>query len=59
MEYDEGMLAIAVYVFVVTVFTLPFLITFLFIKVSKTIARANKILSYVEEAEEETRKYHE
>lgn len=58
-EYEEGMLVVAVYVFVVTVFTMPFLITYLFVKISRTVQRANKLLSYVEEAEEETRKYHE
>lgn len=58
-EREEALLVIAVYVFVVTVFTMPFLITYLFVKISRTVQRANKLLSYVEEAEEETRKYHE
>ena len=58
-EHDEAILVIAVYVFVVIVFSLPFLITYLFVKIHKTINRANKILSYVEEGEVEARKYHE
>lgn len=58
-EYEEGMLVIAVYVFVVTVFTLPFLITYLFIKISRTIKRVNRVLEYIYENEEEARKYHE
>lgn len=58
-EYEEGLLVVAVYVFVVTVFTLPFLITYLFIKITKTVNRANKLLGYLYESEEESRKYHE
>lgn len=58
-EYEEGMLVIAVYVFVVTVFTLPFLITYLFVKITRTVNRAIKILDYVEENEIESRKFHE
>ncbi len=58
-EYEEGMLVIAVYVFVATVFTMPFLITYLFVKISRTVKRANKLLEFIYEGEEETRKYHE
>lgn len=58
-EYEEGMLVVAVYVFVVTVFTMPFLITYLFVKISRTVKRANKLLEFIYESEEETRKYHE
>lgn len=58
-EYEEGMLVIAVYVFIVTVFTLPFLITYLFVKISRTVQRATKLLDYLYETEEEGRKYHE
>lgn len=58
-EHEEGMLIIAVYVFIVTVFTLPFLIGYLFLKITKTVNRAIKVLDYVEESEIETRKYHE
>lgn len=56
-EQDEAILVIAVYVFVVIVFTLPFVITYLFVRIHKIVNRANKILSYVEENEEEARKY--
>lgn len=56
-EYEEGIFIIAVYLFVIVVFTLPFLVTYLFIKISRTVNRANKILNYVEEGEEDARKY--
>jgi hypothetical protein len=56
-EYEEGIFIIAVYLFVVVVFTLPFLVTYLFIKISRTVNRANRILTYVEETEEDARKY--
>lgn len=58
-EYDEGILVVAVYTFVVIVFTLPFLIGYLFRKTNRTLNRWIKFLHYVEEAEEESRKYHE
>lgn len=58
-EADEGILVIAVYVFVITVFTLPFVITYLFVRINRIINRATKILDYVAESEEEARKYHE
>lgn len=58
-EYEEGMLVIAVYVFVVIVFTLPFLIGYLFLKIHRVVKRATKILEYVEESEVESRKFHE
>lgn len=58
-EQDEGLLVIAVYVFVITVFTLPFVITYLFVRINRIINRATKILDYVAESEEEARKYHE
>lgn len=59
MEYNEGLLVIAVYVFVATAFSLPVVIMYLFYKISKIITRAHKLLEYVEESEIETRKYHE
>lgn len=58
-EYEEGMLVVAVYVFVVTVFTMPFLMRYLFIKVNKTVNRAKKVLELIYENEAEERKYHE
>lgn len=58
-EYEEGMLVIAVYVFVVTVFTLPFLVTYLFVKFNRTLNRANRVLTFIQDGEEEQRKYHE
>ena len=58
-EYEEGLLVIAVYVFVITVFTLPFLITYLFIRIARTVKRANKLIQYIYEEETESRKYHE
>lgn len=59
MEYNEGLLVIAVYLFVATAFSLPFVIVYLFVKISKVIIRANKVLDYVNESEIEARKYHE
>jgi hypothetical protein len=58
-EYNEGLLVVAVYVFVATAFTLPIVIMYLFIRISKIINRAHKLLTYVEQSEEESRKYHE
>lgn len=58
-EYEEGMLIIAVYVFIVTVFTLPFLVTYLFVKFNRTLNRANKVLTFIHDEEIESRKYHE
>lgn len=58
-EYEEGIFIVAVYLFVITAFTLPFLISYLFIKVSRTVKRANKVLDFIYENEEEQRKYHE
>lgn len=58
-EYNEGLLVIAVYIFVATAFALPAVIVYLFIRVSRLINRAHKLLDYVYEAENETRKYHE
>ena len=57
-EQEEALLVIAVYAFVVIVSTLPFLITYLFIRISRTIKRANKVIEYLYEAETEARKYH-
>jgi len=57
-EYNEGLFAVAVYLFVATAFSLPFVIVYLFVKISKVIIRANKVLDYIHEGEEETRKYH-
>lgn len=56
-EYEEGMLVIAVYVFVATVFTLPFLAGYLFIKFNRTLNRATRVLTFIENEEEEKRKY--
>lgn len=58
-EYTEGLLVVAVYLFVATAFSLPALIIYLYVRINRTVKRANKILEYVEEAEQETRKYHE
>ena len=58
-EYNEGLLVVAVYVFVATAFTLPIVIVYLFVRISRLIARAHKLLTYVEDSEVETRKYHE
>jgi hypothetical protein len=58
-EYNEGLLVVAVYVFVATAFTLPMVIVYLFVRISNVIDRAHKLLTDVEIAEEETRKYHE
>ncbi len=58
-EYNEGLFAVAVYLFVATAFSLPVVIVYLFMKISKVIHRAHKLLEYVEESEIEARKYHE
>ncbi len=56
-EKEEALLVVAVYAFVVIVATLPFLITYLFIRISRTIKRANKVIEYLYESEQEARKY--
>jgi len=58
-EYNEGVFVVAVYVFVATAFTLPVVIVYLFIKISRVVSRAHKLLDYAEEGEIEARKYHE
>lgn len=58
-EYEEGMLVVAVYVFVITVFTLPFLAGYLFYKVSRIVTRARKVLDFMYENEIKERKYRE
>ncbi len=58
-EYNEGLFAVAVYLFVATAFSLPFVIVYLFVKISKVIIRANKVLTYIQDGEEEAKKYHE
>jgi hypothetical protein len=58
VEYNEGLLVIAVYVFVATAFSLPFVIVYLSIRILKVISRAHKFLDYATEGEEESRKYH-
>jgi hypothetical protein len=59
MEYNEGVLVVAVYVFVATAFSLPVVIAYLFIRIVRLLNRFHKFLSYAEDAEQETRKYHE
>ena len=58
-EYNEGLFVVAVYVFVATSFSLPPILVYLFIKISRVIIRANKVLDYAEEGETEARKYHD
>lgn len=58
-EYTEGVFIVAVYIFVVVAFSLPFLVAYLFVRINRTINRAKKILDYVTESEEEARKYHD
>ena len=58
-EEVEALFVIAIYVFMITAFTTPFLIGYLFIKISRTVKRANKVLDFIHENEEETRKFHE
>ena len=58
-EYDEVIFVVAVYVFIVTALTMPFLVGYLFYRINKTVNRATKILDYVEDSEVENRKYHE
>lgn len=58
-EQEEVLLVVSVYAFVLVVFTMPILIAYLFVKITRTIKRANKILDYIYESEEESRKYHE
>jgi len=58
-EYREGLFVIAVYVFMIVAFSLPPLIVYFAIRIRNIIKRADKILNYVEQSEEETRKYHD
>lgn len=58
-EYTEGLFVIAVYLFVVTAFTLPFIIVYLSVRILKLINRISRFLMYAEQNEEESRKYHE
>jgi hypothetical protein len=58
-EYREGLFVIAVYLFVITAFSLPPLMIYLYVRITRTINRANKLITNLYEAEEETRKYHE
>lgn len=56
-EYEEGLLTIAIYVFIITSFALPFIIGRVYYKIVRTISRADKILRYVQQNEEDARKY--
>lgn len=58
-EYTEGLFVVAIYLFVVVAFSLPPIIIYLYVRIMRTIKKANKILEYVEQSEEESRKYHE
>lgn len=58
-EYTEGLLVVAVYLFVATAFSLPALIIYLYVRINRVIKKANAILTYVEQSEEESRKYHD
>ena len=57
-EYNEGLLVIAVYIFVATAFSLPIVIVYLFIRIRNVIDRAHKLLDYIQDEEDEARKYH-
>lgn len=58
-EYTEGLFVIAVYLFVVVAFSLPPLIIHLYIRITRTINKANRLIEFIYESEEESRKYHE
>ena len=58
-EYNEGIFAVAVYLFVATAFSLPFVVGYLFYRVIKVVKRATNLINYIYEGESETRKYHE
>lgn len=58
-EYTEGLFIVAVYLFVAVAFSLPPLVLYFVIRIRKIIKRADNILNYVEQSEEENRKYHE
>lgn len=58
-EYTEGLFIVAVYLFVAVAFSLPPLVVYFAIRIRRLIKRADKVLTYVEQSEEESRKYHE
>lgn len=58
-EYTEGLFVVAVYMFVAVAFSLPPIIIYLYIRITNTINKANKLIQYLYESEEEGRKYHE
>ena len=58
-EYTEGIFVVAVYLFVVVAFSLPPLVIYFIIRIRRIIKRADNILNYVEQNEQESRKYHE
>lgn len=58
-QYEEGLLTIAIYLFIITAFALPFIVGSLYYKANRTINKADKILRYVQQNEEDSRKYRE
>lgn len=56
-EIEEVMITIAVYVFFITCISLPFIVARLYYKANRTINKADKILTYVQNSEEDNRKY--
>jgi hypothetical protein len=58
-EYEEVITTIAIYIFIVMSFSLPFIVAYFSRKINRTLNKTNKLLDYARESEEEYRKYHE
>lgn len=56
-EMEEALITIAIYVFIISCFSLPLIIARLYYKANRTINRADKLLDYVQTSEEDARKY--
>lgn len=56
-QYQEGLLTIAIYIFIITAFSLPFIVARVYYKIIRVISRADKLLKYAQQNEEESRKY--
>lgn len=58
-EYTEGLFVVAVYLFVAVAFSLPPIVIYLYVRITRTIRKANRLIDFIYEQEEETGKYHE
>jgi hypothetical protein len=55
----EGLVIVGVYLFFLSAVSLPFLIAYFSMRISKVIKKADKLVDYATEQETEARKYHE